>query len=158
VVRSGIVIGRQGGVIEQMFWPFYFGVGGPVASGQQYFPWIHIHDLISLILYSMENEKVSGVLNGVAPQVITNKEFAKSFGKALWRPAFIPMPSFALNAAFSEERAKIMTEGQKVVPKRTLELGYQFKYSDIDSAVKTCTDVAVPSVKFQTNSKGRRGR
>jgi len=141
VIRSGVVLGREGGMINNLFWPFFFGVGGPVGTGQQYFPWIHIQDMVDLILYSIETEKVSGVLNGVAPQIITNKQFAQAFGKALWRPAFIPIPTFVLNAAFSEERAKIMTEGQKVIPKRTLELGYKFKFPDIDSTCKSCSAV-----------------
>lgn len=124
-----------------MFWPFYFGVGGPVGTGQQYFPWIHVQDLVSLIIFAMESGNMSGVLNGVAPDIITNKEFARAFGKALWRPAVIPMPRLVLNFMFSPERAKIMTEGQKVLPKRTLELGFRFKYPDIYSACKTCTNV-----------------
>ncbi|ODN02382.1 Epimerase family protein SDR39U1 [Orchesella cincta] len=141
IIRSGIVLGRAGGMINNLYWPFYFGVGGPVGTGQQFFPWIHIQDMVDLIIYSMETEKVSGVLNGVAPQVITNKQFAQAFGKALWRPAFIPVPRFILNAAFSEERAMIMTEGQKVIPKRTLELGFKFKFPDIDSTCKSCSSV-----------------
>lgn len=113
-------------------------MGGPVASGNQFFPWIHISDMVGLVNYAIESDKVQGVLNGVAPHVITNKEFSSALARAMWRPALFPMPAFVLNAAFSEERAKIMTEGQKVVPKRTLELGYKFKYSDIDSAVRQC--------------------
>jgi uncharacterized protein (TIGR01777 family) len=124
-----------------MYWPFYFGAGGPVGSGNQYFPWIHLHDIVGLIIHSIENPKVSGVLNGVAPQIITNKQFASALGKAMWRPALIPMPSFVLNLAFSEERAKIMTEGQKVLPMKTLESGYTFKYPDIESACKQCARV-----------------
>lgn len=128
-------------MIQQLFWPFYLGGGGPVGSGEQFFPWIHVEDIVDLIVHAMENEKVSGVLNGVAPQVITNKQFAKAFGKAMWRPALIPVPTFVLNAAFSAERAKIMTEGQKVIPKRTLESGFKFRYDNIDKACKTCTDI-----------------
>lgn len=117
------------------------GVGGPVGTGEQFFPWIHIDDLVNLIIFAMENPKVNGILNGVAPQIITNKQFAQAFARALWRPAIFPMPKLVLNAAFSPERAKIMTEGQKVIPKRALELGFKFKYEDIESACKTCTDI-----------------
>lgn len=130
------MLGRAGGVVQQMYWLFFFGVGGPVASGNQFFPWIHIDDMIGLLTYALENEKVNGVLNGVAPQIITNKDFASSLGKAMWRPSFFPLPGFVLNALFSQERAKIMTEGQKVIPKRTLELGYKFIYPQIDDACK----------------------
>ena len=135
---KGVVLGREGGVVSQMYWPFYLGVGGPVGSGKQYFPWIHLHDIVGLIVYAIENSKVSGVLNGVAPQVITNGQFASALAKAMWRPALIPMPEFVLNLAFSEERAKIMTEGQKVIPKRTLESGYKFEFPTIDSACQQC--------------------
>ncbi|XP_067012922.2 epimerase family protein SDR39U1 isoform X2 [Anabrus simplex] len=138
IIRSGVVLGRSGGMIKQVYWPFYLGVGGPVGSGDQFFPWIHLHDLVRLIVFAIENNEVKGVLNGVAPQVVTNKDFALSFGKAMWRPAFIPVPEFALNVAFGDERAKIMTEGQKVVPKRVLQYGFEYRYPDIDSACREC--------------------
>jgi len=138
ILRSGVVLGREGGVVNQMYYPFYLGLGGPVGSGSQYFPWIHITDIVGLIIHALEKPSVTGVLNAVSPQVITNKQFAKALGKAMWRPALIPMPSFVLDFAFSSERAKIMTEGQKVIPKKTLETGYTYKYPDIDSACKQC--------------------
>ncbi|XP_071525217.1 epimerase family protein SDR39U1-like isoform X1 [Panulirus ornatus] len=133
-IRTGVVLGRQGGMIQQLIVPFYMGFGGPVGSGEQPMPWIHIHDIVGLFIHAIENESVSGVVNGVAPQIITNKEFARAFGEALWRPSFIPLPTFFVNALFSEERAKIMTEGQKVIPKKALETGYIFRYPDIKSA------------------------
>ncbi|PSN43908.1 Epimerase family protein SDR39U1, partial [Blattella germanica] len=136
VIRSGVVLGRNGGMIKQLYLPFYFGLGGPVGRGDQFMPWIHIQDMANLLLFTIENEEVRGVLNGVAPQVITNKEFTKAFAKALWRPAMIPIPEFALNFAFSEERAKMMTAGQKVIPKRTLAYGFEYKYPDIESACR----------------------
>lgn len=143
-VRAGVILGRNGGMIKQLFLPFYLGLGGPVGTGDQYMPWIHIHDMANLLLFAIENGNVQGVLNGVAPQIVTNIQFAKAFGRALWRPALISIPEFVLNVAFSEERAKIMTEGQKVIPKRTLAYGFQYKYPDIDMA---CRQVAklIPS-------------
>ncbi|KAK3912428.1 Epimerase family protein SDR39U1 [Frankliniella fusca] len=138
IIRSGVVLGRAGGMIQQLFLPFFFGVGGPIASGNQYMPWIYIDDIAKLIHFAIENEKVSGVLNGVAPQVITNKEFATAFGKAMWRPALLPVPKFALDVAFGDERAKIMTDGQKVIPKRVLEYGFKYDYPDIDKACVKC--------------------
>ncbi|XP_049861046.1 epimerase family protein SDR39U1 isoform X2 [Schistocerca gregaria] len=136
IVRSGVVLGRNGGMIKQLYLPFYLGLGGPVGSGSQFMPWIHIHDLTNLLLYAIENPQVTGVLNGVAPQVVTNKEFTQAFARALWRPAFIPLPEMVLNLAFSEDRAKMITEGQKVIPKRTLSYGFQYKFPDIESACK----------------------
>ncbi|EFA00825.1 Epimerase family protein SDR39U1-like Protein [Tribolium castaneum] len=133
-IRSGVVLGRNGGMIKQLYLPFFCGLGGPVMPGDQYLPWIHIEDLTGLILFALKNDKVEGTLNGVAPQNVTNKEFSDAFAKALRRPAFFPVPKFVLNVLLSEERANMLTEGQKVLPKRTMSLGFQYKYPDIASA------------------------
>ena len=122
--------------MSQLYWPFFFGLGGPVGSGDQYFPWIHIDDLVELMVYAIENDHVNGILNAVAPQIVTNKEFAKALGVSMGRPSLIPSPKFILKTIFSEERSKIMTEGQKVIPKRTLETGFKFKYDNIDAACR----------------------
>ncbi|KAJ8924563.1 hypothetical protein NQ315_000712 [Exocentrus adspersus] len=136
VIRSGVVLGREGGMIKQLYLPFYLGLGGPVGSGSQYMPWIHIDDLTSLIVYAIENKEVKGVLNGVAPRPCTNKDFSKAFAKALRRPAVIPLPSFVLNLLLNKERAVMITEGQKVLPKKTQAVGFNYKYPDIESACK----------------------
>lgn len=136
IIRSGVVLGRRGGMIKNMFLPFYFGVGGPIGNGHQYLPWIHIEDLTRLILFAIENDNVNGILNGVAPQVITNETFTKAFAKALNRPAFIPVPETMLNLFLNEERAMIMTKGQHVTPKRVLEYGFEYKYGDIEQACR----------------------
>lgn len=141
IIRSGIVLGREGGMIKQLFWPFYFGIGGSVSSGKQYMPWIHIADIAGIFTHCIQSDDIDGVLNGVAPQIITNGEFTKAFAQSLWRPALIPLPQFALNLAFSEERAVMMTEGQKVIPHRTLQSGYEYKFPDINSACKDCARV-----------------
>ncbi|KAG6801355.1 epimerase family protein SDR39U1 [Apis mellifera caucasica] len=133
-IRSGVVLGRNGGMIKQIYLPFFFGLGGPIDNGKQYMPWIHITDLVNLFLFSIENKNVHGILNGVAPQIVTNTEFTKAFASVMRRPAFIPVPRIVLNIIFNEERAKIMLEGQKVIPKRVNELGFQYKYPDINSA------------------------
>lgn len=138
-IRTGVVLGREGGMISSLILPFWFGGGGPVASGQQPLPWIHADDLCSLIKFSIENPKVEGVLNGVAPQIITNQQFASAFGRALWRPALIPLPEFVVDALFSKERSVLLTTGAKIEPKRTLETGFKYEYPDISSA---CKDVA----------------
>nr|CAG4638503.1 EOG090X07KR [Cyclestheria hislopi] len=136
IIRTGIVLGRSGGVISELYIPFFFGVGGPVGSGEQYFPWIHIDDIAHLFLFAIKNDNVRGVLNGVAPDIITNKEFARAFGRALWRPAFLPLPAGAVNLIFGPERAKMLLCGQKVIPKKTLDYGFVFRYPDIYSACK----------------------
>jgi len=140
-IRTGVVLGREGGMIQSMFFPFWFGVGGPVGSGLQPLPWIHIDDLCYLIKFSIDNPKIKGVLNGVAPQIITNRQFAKAFGKALWRPAFIPLPEFAVDIMFSKERSVLLTQGPKVQPKRTLETGFEYEFSEIYPACKTVSSL-----------------
>lgn len=134
----GVVLGRTGGMIQQIYWPFYLGLGGPMASGKQYMPWIHIDDISGIFVHGIQSQNVSGVLNGVAPELVTNKEFTQALARAMWRPAFFPLPEFVLNLAFGKERAGMMTRGQKVLPKRTLDSGYQYEYPDIKSACKAC--------------------
>ena len=135
-VPPGLVLGREGGAIANLIFPFWMGVGGPVGSGKQWFPWIHVEDVAGIFTHAIENSHVTGVLNAVAPEQNTNKEFASAFGRALWRPAIFPLPGFVLSCVYGSERAKVMTDGQCVVPERTLALGYQFIYPDLDSACK----------------------
>ena len=136
IIRSGVVLGSEGGIIQRVYIPFFLGLGGPIGSGNQFFPWIHIDDLVNMFLFAASNEKVVGVLNGVAPQVVTNKEFSKALGSAMFRPSFIPLPEKVIELAFGKERASMMTEGQKVIPKRVLDYGFNYKFPDIASACK----------------------
>ncbi|KAK6632603.1 hypothetical protein RUM43_013371 [Polyplax serrata] len=136
IIRSGVVLGKDGGMIKQLWLPFSLGLGGPIGSGAQYLPWIHIDDLVNLILFAIEKPDLTGILNGVAPNVITNRDFSNALAKAMSRPALFPIPTVLLNLAFNQERAKMMTQGQKVIPKRTLEVGFKFLYPNIDDAVR----------------------
>merc|ERR1712241_774264 len=133
-LRSGVVLGRNGGMIKQIFLPLYLGGGGRMGSGEQNMPWIHVKDVSGIILHSIENDNVKGVLNGVAPQVISNQDFVNAFASSLYRPAFFPLPDFVWNLVFGEERATMITKGQKVEPKRTLETGYEFQFPNITKA------------------------
>ncbi|OUC41457.1 TIGR01777 family protein [Trichinella nativa] len=136
IVRIGLVLGRNGGAIRQMYLPFWLGFGGRMASGEQPFPWIHIDDLVGIFIHALMNSNVRGILNAVAPSMITNAEFTKAFGNALHRPTLFPVPEFALNFAFGKERAEMLIQGQKVKPQRTIESGYKFKYTNIYDAMK----------------------
>ncbi|XP_045697057.1 epimerase family protein SDR39U1 isoform X1 [Phyllostomus hastatus] len=137
VVRSGVVLGRGGGAIGHMLLPFRLGLGGPIGSGQQFFPWIHIGDLVGILAHAIEASHVQGVLNGVAPAYsTTNAEFAQALGTALGRPAFIPLPSTIVQAVFGRERAIMLLEGQKVIPRRTLATGYQYSFPELGPALK----------------------
>ncbi|XP_012502769.1 PREDICTED: epimerase family protein SDR39U1 [Propithecus coquereli] len=137
VVRSGAVLGRGGGAIRLMLLPFRLGLGGPIGSGQQFFPWIHIRDLVGILTHALEANHVQGVLNGVAPaSTTTNAVFAQALGAALGRPAFLPLPSIAVQAIYGRERAIMLLEGQKVIPRRTLAAGYQYSFPELGAALK----------------------
>lgn len=113
--------------MQQMFIPFFLGVGGPLASGRQPFPWVHVFDVAGLITFAIENTAVQGVVNAVAPDMVNNGQFARALGAAMWRPAIIPVPKFALNVLLGPERAQLMTTGAFVKPTRALEAGYEFE-------------------------------
>ncbi|XP_061112118.1 epimerase family protein SDR39U1 [Conger conger] len=143
VIRPGVVLGRDGGAMRQMLTPFWLGLGGPLGSGQQPFPWIHVSDLAGIIAHSLEctTAPPSGrdgpeVLNGVAPALDTNREFTGALGRALRRPTLFPVPGFVLRALMGAERAVVLTEGQRVEPKRTLETGYQYQYPHLQAALE----------------------
>ncbi|BFG04564.1 epimerase family protein SDR39U1 [Drosophila madeirensis] len=133
IVRTGAVVGLGGGMIESIWLPFKLGVGGPLGSGQQIMPWIHMLDLCSLIQHIMEKRE-SGVFNGVAPEIVTSKEFSKAFAKALNRPCLFNVPEFVVHAIFGKERAALLLSGAKIQPKKALASGFQFKYPTAKAA------------------------
>ncbi|XP_067388288.1 epimerase family protein SDR39U1 isoform X1 [Emydura macquarii macquarii] len=138
VVRSGVVLGKGGGAVSQMLWPFRLGLGGPVGSGQQPFPWVHVRDAAGLVCHALETEAVDGVLNGVSPAspATSNADFARELGRALGRPALLPLPGWGVRAVFGAERAIMLLEGQRVVPRWALASGYRFVYHDLPSALR----------------------
>jgi len=136
VVRTGHVLDPSGGLLGELLTPFKLGVGGPIAGGRQYMSWIHVDDEIGILLWALDNEKVSGTINSTAPHPVTNREFSQAIGRALGRPASVPVPGFVLDLKFGSEFGKVLRGGQRVVPRRALDLGYEFRYSDIDSALK----------------------
>nr|XP_057937822.1 epimerase family protein SDR39U1 [Doryrhamphus excisus] len=141
VIRPGAVLGRDGGAMKQMLLPFWLGLGGTLGSGRQPFPWIHVSDLAGIIAHALQSPADTPlssplVLNGVAPTLNTNYEFTKELGRVLRRPTIFSVPGFAMNALLGSERAVILTQGQKVVPKRTLETGFQYKFPDLTSALQ----------------------
>lgn len=137
-VRTGVVLGRNGGALPQMLWPFWLCLGGILGSGKQPFPWIHIEDLCRLVCHTIEQEgKVGGILNAVSPSSVTdtNADFTAALSKAMGRPAFLFTPGFAIQLLFGSDRAPMLLEGQRVVPQRTLQSGFSFLYTDLDSAL-----------------------
>ncbi len=137
VTRTGVVVSPSGGALEKML-PFYrAGVGGPVAGGHQFVPWIHLDDVASALLFCLDNDGAIGAVNLTAPTPVTNAELSKALGRALHRPAVLPVPGFALKLLYGA-MSEIVTTGQRVVPQRLTSLGYGFAFEDIDAAL---TDV-----------------
>ncbi|MGQ0695976.1 MAG: TIGR01777 family oxidoreductase [Nitrospiraceae bacterium] len=134
-LRIGMVLEKDGGALAKMVPPFRAFVGGPIAPGTQWVSWIHRADLIGLIEWSLEHEQVVGPVNAAAPGAVNMKDFCRTLGKALHRPSWLPVPAFALRLAFGE-LASFMTTGQRVVPRVALEGGYQFRYPQLDSALR----------------------
>jgi len=136
ITRTGQVLSTAGGMLKEMLPPFKLGVGGPLAGGSQYLAWIHIDDEIGILLWALDDEKVSGVVNASSPNPATNKEFSKALGRALNRPAVMPVPGLVLDAKFGKEFGQVLRGGARVIPKRTKELGYHFSYPDLDEALR----------------------
>lgn len=135
-LRSGHVLDPAGGMLAELLLPFKLGLGGPMAGGRQRMSWIHIDDEVGIILWALDNPEVSGPLNATAPSPVTNAEFAKALGRALRRPAILPLPGFVLDLRFGSEFGSIIRGGQKVLPTRALSLGYRFRHPDLDEALR----------------------
>jgi uncharacterized protein (TIGR01777 family) len=135
IVRTGHVLDPRGGFLGRLLPPFRLGVGGPVAGGEQYVSWIHIEDEIGILLWALDEEKVSGVVNATAPNPVTNRELSKALGRALGRPALVPVPGLTLDLMFGREFGAVLRGGQRVMPKRALELGYEFRHPRLDEAL-----------------------
>jgi uncharacterized protein (TIGR01777 family) len=133
-IRTGVVLDRTGGALAKMLPPFRAGLGGPVAGGGQYMPWIHADDVVALYLAALDDDRWRGPFNAAAPEPVTNREFSTALGRALHRPAVAPVPALAVRLLFGE-MAEIVTKGQRAVPARALALGYRFKHTDLDEAL-----------------------
>jgi hypothetical protein len=134
VTRTGVVLSPEGGALEKMLPFFRAGIGGPIASGKQWLPWIHLDDVVGGLLACLDNPTASGPFNLVAPAPATSKEFAKALGQALHRPAVLPVPGLAIKALYGE-MGSIVTGGQAVSPTRLLANGYEFRYPELKAAL-----------------------
>jgi len=133
-VRTGITLDAGSGALASMLMPFKLGVGGPLAGGRQYMPWIHRDDLIGMYLRAIDATGFSGPINGCAPSPVTNREFSRALGRALRRPAVMPVPG-AVARIMVGEVAKYAVTGVRMLPARAGELGYTFRYPDLDGAL-----------------------
>lgn len=135
VLRTGVVLGHDGGALDKMWLPFSLGLGGPLGRGDQYFSWIHITDCLNVIHYLMQTPALEGAFNVTAPNPVTNKVFTKALGRALRRPAIFPVPSAALKLLLAE-RADLLLDSQCVVPKKLQQSGFDFSFKEIEPALK----------------------
>jgi len=140
IVRTGIVLARDGGALDKMLPPFRIGFGGPVGRGDQYMSWIHIDDLCSMLTRAVEDPKWEGAFNGTAPKPVTNREFARALGRVLHRPAILPMPQLVLRMMLGEV-ASLVTKGQNVIPKRAMQHGFTFRHPEAEEALRSLLEV-----------------
>jgi uncharacterized protein (TIGR01777 family) len=138
--RIGIVLAKDGGALEKMLTPFKFGVGGRLGSGKQWMSWIALEDLLQIIHFALENAELRGAVNAVAPNPVTNEEFTQTFGKVLHRPTILPVPEFAIKLMFGEMGETILLQGARVLPKRLTENGFEFKFTNLEQAMKSVLD------------------
>ncbi|MGC8658062.1 MAG: TIGR01777 family oxidoreductase [Desulfomonilaceae bacterium] len=134
IARLGIVLGRNGGALNEMIRPFRYFVGGPLGNGLQWFPWIHIYDLCQAITFSIEKSSVEGPINCVAPTPVRNCDLAKAIGKVLKRPRFVRVPAILIRLMLGEFGSVIL-EGQRALPKALLEKGFKFRFVTIEDAL-----------------------
>jgi uncharacterized protein (TIGR01777 family) len=136
-LRTGIVLGRNGGALAKMVPPFKFFVGGPLGSGKQWMSWIHMEDEVGLILHLAGNAEASGPINATAPNPVTMKEFCRTLGHVLGRPSWAPVPAIALRLLLGE-MAEMLLTGQRVIPAAAERLGYEFRYPNLEAALRAC--------------------
>lgn len=135
-VRTGVVLSTDGGALPKMLAPFKLGLGGRLGSGKQWFPWIHIKDIVGIFRHAMLIPSVEGPLNGAAPEAATNADFTRELARALHRPAFLPVPELALRALMGE-MAQALLGSQRVVPRAALESKYEFHYPLLSGALES---------------------
>ncbi|MFN3355223.1 MAG: TIGR01777 family oxidoreductase [Pseudomonas sp.] len=134
LVRTGLVLAAEGGFLSRLLLPFKLALGGPIGNGRQWMPWVHIKDQIALIDFLLHKPDASGPYNACAPHPVRNREFAKALGQALHRPAFMPMPAFALKVGLGE-LSGLLLGGQKAVPERLLAAGFTFQFTELPAAL-----------------------
>jgi NAD dependent epimerase/dehydratase family enzyme len=135
LARPGVILKTEEGAFPLLMMPFRLFTGGPILPGTQWFSWVHLDDLVGIIMLALENEHVRGPLNGTAPEPQTNRDFASTLGRMMGRPSWLPVPGFAMNVLLGE-MADMITTGQRVIPKQAQELGYQFKYPTSAQAIR----------------------
>jgi uncharacterized protein (TIGR01777 family) len=142
LLRTGLVLDSSGGALPQMALPFKLMAGGPVGSGNQYLSWIHVDDWVEMVAWALRTAAVTGPLNATAPEPVTNREFAKTLGRVLGRPAFMPAPGFALKLLLGEMADALLLTGQRVLPRKAQALGFTFRYPRLEEALRAIYRIA----------------
>jgi uncharacterized protein (TIGR01777 family) len=137
IFRFGVVLGKDGGALQSMLPPFKAGIGGTIGDGKQPFSWVHIKDLARAFTAAIKDDSFVGIYNLTAPNPTTNRELTKTLGKILKRPTVFRVPAFVLKVQFGEG-AQVLTKGQRVIPQRLLESGFDFEFPDIEAALRDC--------------------
>lgn len=135
LLRTGIVLGKEGGALKKMLLPFKLGLGGRIGNGRQWMSWIHMDDLIGIILYCIDNESVNGAVNATAPNPVTNEYFTETLGKVLKRPTILPVPAILIQLLMGQMGEELLLSGKKVLPIKITEEGYVFKYMQLEQAL-----------------------
>ncbi|MDQ2761537.1 MAG: TIGR01777 family oxidoreductase [Actinomycetota bacterium] len=135
LTRTGVVLSPSGGALAKMLPPFRLGVGGPVAGGRQYVPWVHLEDVAGALLHCIEDRRAAGPVNVTSADPVTNAELSRTLGHVLHRPAVLPVPAAAVRLLYGQ-MASIVLTGQRVVPRRLLELGYSFRHPELERALR----------------------
>jgi uncharacterized protein (TIGR01777 family) len=136
-VRTGIVLSKKGGALKQMLLPFRLGLGGVIGNGKQYFSWITLEDIVRIYLYAMEHKELSGPINAVAPHPVTNKQFTKALGRALFRPTILPLPASTARLVFGELADEGLLASERVQPGILDGAGFQFTQTEILPALRS---------------------
>ncbi len=136
LLRSGVVLARDGGALPQLALPFKFFAGGPAGSGRQFLSWIHVHDWVEMVKWALAEQAIAGPLNATAPNPVTNEEFARTLGRVLNRPSWLKAPAFALRIAVGEMADALILGGQRVLPEVARERGFVFRYPTLESALR----------------------
>ena len=136
ITRTGLPLDAEGGLLKQLLLPFRLGLGGPIAGGGQYMPWVHVDDWVRLILWILDGADRSGTYNATAPNPVTNAELSKTLGRVLGRPAVMPIPKLAMKARFGSELGETVCGGQRAIPRRALDTGFDFAYPELEPALR----------------------
>jgi uncharacterized protein (TIGR01777 family) len=135
LLRTGIVLGKNGGALNKMLLPFKMYLGGRIGNGKQWMSWIHIDDLIGIILHCINHDNLKGAVNGTSPNPVTNQAFTKTLGTVLKRPTIFPMPALVVKLLMGQMGEELLLAGKQIRPKKALDAGYIFKYKTLEEAL-----------------------